>query len=114
MWFPGVHSDVGGVFPDDHKLSDVAFAWMVGEAAQAGLIVDEKRYFSVLKHKCGEELPAEYALGTIHENDKVWMLAGGWRSRPVLPGDEKHPSVLYRVKHTKGDAKPYRPDLRPG
>lgn len=113
MWFAGVHSDVGGFFPDDHKLSDIAFASMVGEAAEAGLIVDEKRYFSVLKHKWGEELPAEYALGTIHENGKVWMLAGGWRSRPVLPGDEKHPSVLYRVEHTKGDAKPYRPDLRP-
>jgi uncharacterized protein (DUF2235 family) len=115
MWFAGVHSDVGGFFPDDHELSDIALAWMVGEAAGAGLIVDENRYRTVLKPlKFDDELPADYALGKIHDNERVWMLAGGWRSRPVLPGDEKHPSVLYRVEHTEGDAKPYRPDLRPG
>jgi uncharacterized protein (DUF2235 family) len=114
VWFPGVHSDVGGFFPDDHDLSDIALAWMVGEAANEDLIVDEDRYHTVLKPlKLGDELPADYALGKIHNNGSVWMLAGGWRSRPVLPADEKHPSVLYRVEHTEGDAKPYRPDLRP-
>lgn len=35
MWFAGVHSDVGGQFPDDHRLSDIALSWMVQAAERA-------------------------------------------------------------------------------
>jgi uncharacterized protein (DUF2235 family) len=38
VWFSGVHSDVGGGYPD-HGLADVALRWMAAEAAQAGLDV---------------------------------------------------------------------------
>lgn len=36
VWFPGVHSDVGGGYAET-GLSDGALLWMVGEAATAGL-----------------------------------------------------------------------------
>jgi len=36
VWFPGVHSDVGGGYRE-HGLSDGALLWMIGEAAAAGL-----------------------------------------------------------------------------
>jgi uncharacterized protein (DUF2235 family) len=36
VWFAGVHSDVGGGYPDD-GLSFVALCWMIDEAAQKGL-----------------------------------------------------------------------------
>jgi uncharacterized protein (DUF2235 family) len=112
MWFAGVHSDVGGQFPDDHDLSDIAFAWMVKEAAGVDLAVDGRRYHALQHVHLNEELPAEHALGTIHENEWPWWLAGGWRHRTIRPTDTLHPSVLHRIDATANDPKPYRPDLR--
>lgn len=37
LWFPGVHSDVGGGYPET-DLSDGALQWMAQEAAQAGFL----------------------------------------------------------------------------
>jgi uncharacterized protein (DUF2235 family) len=36
VWFPGVHSNVGGGYPDD-SLAHLAFYWMIGEADKCGL-----------------------------------------------------------------------------
>jgi uncharacterized protein (DUF2235 family) len=41
VWFPGVHSDVGGGYPDS-GLSDTALQWMVTEARRCGLVFDER------------------------------------------------------------------------
>jgi uncharacterized protein (DUF2235 family) len=111
MWFAGVHSDVGGQFPDNHDLSDIALSWMVKEAAAAGLLVDEGRYKSLLGANYADDLPAELAMGKIHDSGRMWWLAGGWRARPVLPGDALHPSVLHRIDASAKDGKPYRQDL---
>ncbi|KAJ1308303.1 hypothetical protein OPQ81_004016 [Rhizoctonia solani] len=40
MWFPGVHSDVGGSY-NEHLIADIALCWMAGEAINAGLTIDE-------------------------------------------------------------------------
>jgi uncharacterized protein (DUF2235 family) len=37
VWFVGVHSNVGGGYPDD-SLANISLAWMMSEAKQAGLI----------------------------------------------------------------------------
>ena len=111
MWFAGEHSDVGGQFPDDHQLSDIAFAWLVKEASTAGITIDEGRYHYLLGEDIADELPADRALGRIHTNSWAWMLAGGWRSRPIRPTDSIHSSVLHRIEMTKDSAKPYRPRL---
>lgn len=42
IWFPGVHSDVGGGYIQT-GLSDSALAWMIDEAAAAGLVFDPSR-----------------------------------------------------------------------
>ena len=40
-WFAGVHSDVGGGYPENSaRLSDIALEWMVAEAAKSGLKID--------------------------------------------------------------------------
>src|SRR5262245_23741441 len=39
VWFAGAHSDVGGGYPD-HRLSDIALAWMMQAATTAGLEFD--------------------------------------------------------------------------
>lgn len=36
VWFPGVHSNVGGGYPDD-SLAYLSFFWMLGEARRSGL-----------------------------------------------------------------------------
>lgn len=37
--FPGCHSDVGGLYEDDHTLADLAREWVLEPALAAGLIV---------------------------------------------------------------------------
>ncbi|MBE7176460.1 MAG: DUF2235 domain-containing protein [Mucilaginibacter polytrichastri] len=40
MWFPGVHSNVGGGY-ESEKLSDIALQWMVEKAAGTGLAFEQ-------------------------------------------------------------------------
>jgi uncharacterized protein (DUF2235 family) len=40
VWFAGVHSNVGGGYPDS-GLSDVAFLWMMERAGECGLVFDD-------------------------------------------------------------------------
>ena len=35
--FPGVHSDVGGLYDDNHRVADEALRWIVAPACRAGL-----------------------------------------------------------------------------
>jgi uncharacterized protein (DUF2235 family) len=46
VWFAGVHSDVGGGYPESESaVAKVALAWMVREATSTGnLKIDDKRY----------------------------------------------------------------------
>jgi uncharacterized protein (DUF2235 family) len=112
MWFAGVHSDVGGQFPDDHGLSDIAFAWMAEQAQLADMRFDEVRYRKLLGADIGQEMPSGHALGKIHTSPRVWWLAGfGWGGRKIRPTDPVHPSVLRRIDMTKDSDKPYRPKL---
>ena len=110
MWFAGVHSDVGGQYAD-HRLSDLAFLWMVDEARKAGLQVDENAVHRLVDVRWNQPLPDELYQGKLHQNPKKWVLAGGWRSRHVLPGDDVHPSVQQRIDFTAGTRAPYRPRL---
>ncbi len=42
VWFTGVHSDVGGGYPEDESgLSRIPLAWMIGEAHAQGLRFDQ-------------------------------------------------------------------------
>lgn len=40
--FPGVHSDVGGLYDDNHEYADVACAWVVRPALVAGLRLERE------------------------------------------------------------------------
>lgn len=51
VWFPGVHSNVGGGYADS-GLSDIALKWMIDKANDTGLEFDEK-YIENLK--CNSE-----------------------------------------------------------
>ena len=67
VWFAGVHSDVGGGYPE-RDLANAPLNWMIDDAVGAGLLLDVtdvRRYY-----------PDE-PLGLIHESlTTTWKLAG--------------------------------------
>jgi len=90
VWFAGVHSDVGGSYPEaESGLSKIALRWMLCEAQSAGLLLDAQKVIDVL----GGQLP--YAppdpKGKLHKSlHGFWWLGEFWPklvSHPVpVPG----------------------------
>ncbi len=78
VWFAGVHSDVGGSYPEvESGLSKLALQWMLCEAELAGLLVDLKRKAEIL----GGKLPyvAPDPTGPLHKSlHGFWWLAEIW------------------------------------
>lgn len=116
LWFPGVHSDVGGGYPEsDGGLWRVTFGWMVEEARKSGLLIDEERLKTVLartkvpdapwaerKHESldwhwwwAEFVPKKSWNAATQKNQ--WRLNLG-RPRYVRDGDRLHKSVLERLR----------------
>jgi uncharacterized protein (DUF2235 family) len=51
VWFPGVHCDVGGGYPDtdeEGRLWRMPFEWVLNEAVNAGLLVNPRRLQEIL------------------------------------------------------------------
>ena len=77
VWFPGVHCDVGGGYPEaESGLSKLALEWMIREAQRAGLLVDETKVGVVLgRAGAGECVPPD-PQAMMHESLKgFWYLA---------------------------------------
>ncbi|MEV0937768.1 DUF2235 domain-containing protein [Streptomyces phaeochromogenes] len=90
-WFAGVHSDVGGTFDDDPKLSTVALKWIVDGALDSGLLLRAGTYAEHLTLEPG------HALGTVHRMGRIWILLTYCRRR--VPEDAQvHESVRLRVE----------------
>jgi uncharacterized protein (DUF2235 family) len=98
-WFPGVHSDIGGGYPES-DLSDIALQWMLQKAEASGLAMDG---LAQAAHPL-----APNPLGVKHDSRTgLYKLAPG-KDRPIETGGTQsvHESVL-----TRWDADPtYRPD----
>ncbi|MEZ5291897.1 MAG: DUF2235 domain-containing protein [Vicinamibacterales bacterium] len=86
QWFPGVHSDVGGGYPDsDGGLWRSAFAWVLEGAEAAGLVVDDARRQAVLSRTPPSSTPC---LDPQHESlTGAWWLAEGF---PKLRSGDHH------------------------
>ncbi len=112
VWFAGMHSDVGGGYPDD-GLAHVPLAWMATEASKRGL-----RFRQAL---CGpnRRIPAEWddrAVVTAPMHDSRGGLGGYYRYHPRplerLCNDDHadvrvtrpkiHESVLERIRQDVG------------
>ncbi|MGD0464752.1 MAG: DUF2235 domain-containing protein [Tepidisphaeraceae bacterium] len=98
VWFSGVHSDVGGGYPETAPgLSDITLDWMIGKAAALGLAIDTS----------GPGYPsinAQTSLGPIHESwNPLWLFP---RSRTIDPDSSLGNSVAIRVQYERG----YEPD----
>jgi hypothetical protein len=102
-WFPGVHSDVGGGYPES-DLSDIALGWMIGKAKGVGLAMDEE----FLAHYPLHPKPA----GKIHDSRSFAYKLTKPGERPIDTNGTQHvhESVLarwdadpsYRPKHVRG------------
>jgi uncharacterized protein (DUF2235 family) len=78
VWFPGVHCDVGGGYPEKESgLSKIALEWMLNEAKAEGLLVDGGREQEVLGRGGSKKYVATPdPNGPAHESLKgAWNLA---------------------------------------
>jgi uncharacterized protein (DUF2235 family) len=98
VWFAGVHSDVGGMFEQGARLSDIPLKWMANEAVAAGLLIRPRAYADV------QEVTDEEAIGAIHKMSSTWILLGT-RRRRLPEGAQVHASVSRRMEADSGYAK---------
>ncbi|MDG3007634.1 T6SS phospholipase effector Tle1-like catalytic domain-containing protein [Paludisphaera mucosa] len=77
-WFPGVHADVGGGYPErDGGLWREPFGWMAAEAQAHGLHLDPARLHAVLSRS---PIPDEPWAEPMHES-----LTAAWRPFEYVP-----------------------------
>jgi uncharacterized protein (DUF2235 family) len=135
VWFAGVHSDVGGSYPEaESGLSKIALRWMLCEARSAGLSLDPQKLIDVLGGKAPYAPPDPK--GQIHKSlHGFWWLGEFWpklfyhpvqetgsaptwkrsitvnlgRTRLIPEGVRIHQSVLDRMLDVTG----YRPKNLP-
>ncbi|NML48346.1 DUF2235 domain-containing protein [Ramlibacter sp. G-1-2-2] len=103
VWFAGVHSDVGGGYPET-GLSDGTLAWMLAEAGRAGL--------AFTAGMVGQVKPS--VQDVLHESCRgaFALLPTQPRSAPrLVEGPSVHPSVLERQKAPPISQCPYRDNL---
>jgi uncharacterized protein (DUF2235 family) len=79
VWFAGVHSDVGGSYPEsESQLSQIALRWMICEAGRAGLMVDSGRAADVLGARPPYVRP-DSRTKNLHESLRgAWWIAELW------------------------------------
>jgi uncharacterized protein (DUF2235 family) len=86
VWFPGVHCDVGGGYPEaDGGLSKIALSWMVREAQVAGV-----RFHPATKERVLGDQQGDYVRATQHES-----LSGLWWLPEWIPKRVKDPAAQY-------------------
>lgn len=95
VWFAGVHSDVGGSYPEsESQLSKIALQWMMCEAQLAGLLIDPRRMADILgadRHYVEPDPLTKY----IHKSLRgAWWIAEFW---PKL-ADERTPQGTWHSR----------------
>ncbi|MBV9861596.1 MAG: DUF2235 domain-containing protein [Alphaproteobacteria bacterium] len=76
VWFPGVHCDIGGGYPErESALSKIPLRWMLREAARAGLRLDRARVAEVLGRSGTEYVPPDPTAPMHHSLQGLWWLA---------------------------------------
>lgn len=69
VWFAGVHSNVGGSYPDT-GLSDIPLLWMLGNAERCGLVID--RNYLAATNKLEPKV-----LGKLYNSQTIWYKFSG-------------------------------------
>ena len=91
VWFAGVHSDVGGSYPEsESQLSKIALRWMVAEAEAAGLRMDQTRKADILGGKPPYVAPDPLTRNQHESLHGPWWIAELW---PKMDHKEISPGV---------------------
>ena len=106
VWFAGVHSDVGGSYPEsESQLSKIALQWMICEAESAGLRVDQSRKDEILGGKPPYVAPDPLTKNQ-HESLKgAWWIAELWPkifSYPVTVPGQAEPKWKHGIRLNLG------------
>ena len=133
VWFAGVHSEVGGSYPEaQSQLSKISLKWMLGEAEHFGLRVDPQRKAEILGGKPPWVAPDPLTRNQHESLHGWWWIAEFWprivhglaadgtwnksvrinlgRRRWIAPNPAVHDSVEQRLAHA---TPPYRPSNLP-
>jgi uncharacterized protein (DUF2235 family) len=104
-WFAGVHSNVGGGYPDS-GLSDIAFVWMARKAQACGLALDQT--YVDRKQEGTRHL-------LVNSRTLRWRLLPA-KDRTLCasdPSERVHHTALTRLNATDGAFEPRPYDCRP-
>ncbi len=89
VWFAGVHSDVGGWYPE-RGLSDITLKWMLDNAKKYGLTIDPAKMKELKPDPQGKQ----------HKSyTRMWKLLGTHK-RTIPDGSKVHKSVQQRIDET--------------
>lgn len=112
VWFTGVHSDVGGSYPEKESgLSKMTLQWMLREAVANGLKVNARTAAAIL----GEPPPLHWMQPQVQPNSEACIhksLHGAWWILEFLPHryvDRRGPKPKVRYRIPLGAAR-YIPD----
>jgi uncharacterized protein (DUF2235 family) len=97
VWFAGVHSDVGGSYPEPESgLSKIALRWMVCEAQVAGLLLDQQKVEDMLGGS-PQYFPPDPA-GKLHKSlHGFWNLGEVWPKRHFYSVTVSgHPGLVWK------------------
>jgi uncharacterized protein (DUF2235 family) len=94
VWFAGVHSDVGGGYPET-GLSDVALDWMMSKAREAGLAFDAKTLLTFAL-RCNFAAAAHDSRSMMYKMTKPVDRTIGLSAGVPDPTQSVHPTVLER------------------
>jgi uncharacterized protein (DUF2235 family) len=123
LWFPGVHSDIGGGYPvKDGSLWREPFEWILGGAENAGLKINAARRAQILPTIPADSTATDGKHESLHgswwlaeffpksqwssQRRKSRLAIGGGRFRSIGTGDRLHRSAVVRLR---SDAT-YRPN----
>jgi uncharacterized protein (DUF2235 family) len=105
VWFPGVHCDVGGGYPEPESgLAKIALKWMIDEARLAGLMLDERKVSLVLG-ECGQGYAAPDPDACLHES-----LTPYWKPVEFVPKPHwEHGQTTWRANRSRRRTWPPKP-----
>jgi uncharacterized protein (DUF2235 family) len=110
VWFAGVHSDVGGSYPEvDAGLSKISLEWMLVEAKAAGLLLNDKKVAAVLGYSTPRppirgfpRYSVPNPAGKLHNS-----LQGPWWTLEYLP--HRHPNKKQQWTIPRGESRTITP-----
>lgn len=107
VWFAGVHSDIGGTFDDEDRMSRISLKWMTDRAIDQGLLIRPDAY----KRVCALDR-SDAVEGVVHRMGRIWALLT-YRKRPIATLGQGRPRIHTSVRDRLAGRQGYRIEIDP-